>query len=149
MPVDKSRYPADWLDVRARILARATPAGEEWPRCEWCGVMDRSVIVRDRRAPRWTRDRWEYASDADALGGAKLTFVILTIAHLGTDYPDGRSGDKHDKMDCRDENLAALCQRCHLFYDLDEHIANRARTMRRRRVEAGQLELALDGAETR
>lgn len=32
--------------------------------------------------------------------------VILTVAHLN-----------HTPEDCRDENLAALCQRCHLTYD--------------------------------
>ena len=63
---------------------------------------------------------------------------MLTIAHLGTPHTDGRAGDKHDKMDCRDENLAALCQRCHLRYDIKEHMHNAARTRLRRRVERGQ-----------
>jgi len=40
--------------------------------------------------------------------------VVLTVAHLN-----------HEKMDCRDENLAALCQRCHLAYDHKRHIWNR------------------------
>jgi len=39
--------------------------------------------------------------------------VILTVAHWN-----------HDKMDVRDENLAALCQRCHLSYDHDRHVRN-------------------------
>lgn len=40
--------------------------------------------------------------------------VILTVAHLN-----------HIKEDCREENLKALCQRCHLWLDKDIHIANR------------------------
>lgn len=64
---------------------------------------------------------------------------MLTVAHLGTVKPDGTPGDKHDKMDCRDENLAALCQRCHLRYDLDEHKANAAITRRNKKLAAGQL----------
>jgi len=40
--------------------------------------------------------------------------IVLTIAHLN-----------HIKEDCRDENLQALCQKCHLNYDLKRHIANR------------------------
>jgi len=40
--------------------------------------------------------------------------VVLTVAHLN-----------HVKHDVRDENLAALCQRCHLAYDLPRHIRNR------------------------
>jgi hypothetical protein len=44
-----------------------------------------------------------------------------------------------------DENLAALCQWCHLLYDLDDHIANRRRTMAKRKADtlkgAGQLDM--------
>ena len=40
--------------------------------------------------------------------------VVLTVAHLN-----------HDPQDCRDENLRAWCQRCHLAYDLRHHQANR------------------------
>ena len=42
--------------------------------------------------------------------------VVLTIAHLD-----------HDKLnhDVDLSRLAALCQRCHLRYDLGKHIANR------------------------
>ena len=42
--------------------------------------------------------------------------VMLTIAHLD-----------HDKAnhEVTDERLAALCQRCHLGYDLGRHIENR------------------------
>ena len=44
------------------------------------------------------------------------TKVVLTIAHLD-----------HDKEnhDVKDERLAALCQKCHLGYDLSRHIENR------------------------
>lgn len=71
------------------------------------------------------------------------------MAHLGTPHADGRPGDKHDKMDVRDENLAALCQRCHLNYDRDEHRVNAARTRRRKRIEAGQMELWTTSKEQR
>lgn len=53
--------------------------------------------------------------------------VVLTVAHLGTPDAHGVS-DKHNKMDVRDENLAALCNRCHLIYDIDEHIENARKT---------------------
>lgn len=44
------------------------------------------------------------------------TKVILTIAHLD-----------HDKEnhEVDDDRLAALCQKCHLRYDLPHHINNR------------------------
>jgi 5-methylcytosine-specific restriction endonuclease McrA len=56
--------------------------------------------------------------------------VILTVAHLN-----------HTPMDCRDENLKALCQRCHLNYDREHHLKNAAETRYRRKLERGQLEL--------
>lgn len=40
--------------------------------------------------------------------------VVLTVAHLN-----------HIKADVRDENLAALCQGCHLGYDAKNHALNR------------------------
>ncbi len=40
--------------------------------------------------------------------------VILTVAHLD-----------HDRSHNRFNNLAALCQRCHLLHDLNHHIFNR------------------------
>ena len=61
--------------------------------------------------------------------------VILTVAHVGP--------NKHDKMDC--SQLEALCQRCHIREDIEEHLANSRRTRWRRKRAAmlarGQLEL--------
>jgi 5-methylcytosine-specific restriction endonuclease McrA len=60
--------------------------------------------------------------------------VVLTIAHLN-----------HDTTDNRDENLAALCNKCHLTYDAPHHVANAKATRARKRSEriaaSGQLEL--------
>lgn len=44
--------------------------------------------------------------------------VILTVAHLN-----------HKPEDCRDENLKALCQKCHLNYDKDFHKSNSKKTL--------------------
>ena len=40
--------------------------------------------------------------------------VVLTVAHID-----------HNKDNNRFDNLAALCQRCHLKHDLPQHIDNR------------------------
>lgn len=61
--------------------------------------------------------------------------VILTIAHIGP--------TKHDKMDCRPEVLLALCQRCHLTEDLEEHLQNRRKNLRLRKEKEGQLSLLI------
>lgn len=42
------------------------------------------------------------------------SMVILTVAHID-----------HDKTNNRFNNLAALCQKCHLNHDIHQHVANR------------------------
>jgi 5-methylcytosine-specific restriction endonuclease McrA len=56
--------------------------------------------------------------------------VILTVAHLD-----------HDTRNNSEDNLKALCQRCHLAYDIDHHLFNAAMTRYQRKIERGQLEL--------
>ncbi len=100
--MDKARYPPDW----ARI-SRAIKDAALW-RCEACGIA--------HGTPR-----------PSASHPGKPFCEVITCAHLGIDYPDGRPGNPHDKMDCRPENLAALCTRCHLDYDRVEHVRQRRR----------------------
>ena len=56
--------------------------------------------------------------------------VVLTVAHLD-----------HNPQNCADENLKALCQRCHLNYDAKHHARNAATTRHKRKLENGQIEL--------
>lgn len=112
-PMNRADYPRDWPAISMRIRARS---GQK---CEWCGAPNR-----------------EPHPDTGSI-------VVLTVAHLGVAKLDGTPGDKHDKRDCRDENLAALCQRCHLNYDRDDHVRHAAETRRRKREDAGQERLAL------
>ena len=102
----RTRYPANWKQISYKIRADRA----RWS-CEWC----------------------------HALQGARHpithSIVVLTVAHLGVPYPDGRPGDKHDKSDCRAENLAALCQRCHLNFDRPDHLARAKATRERKRRE--------------
>jgi len=49
--------------------------------------------------------------------------VILTVAHLD-----------HMPENSADDNLRAICQRCHLTYDAAHHAANAASTRRSRRA---------------
>jgi len=58
--------------------------------------------------------------------------VVLTVAHLN-----------HDPQDCRDENLRALCQRCHLTYDAKHHAQNAAVTRRKKQLAGGQTEMQI------
>ena len=123
MPVDMSRYPADWSAISEYIRFERANG-----RCECEGECGRGHDGRCEAIHQQPHPITE-------------SNVILTTAHLGTDKPDGEPGDKHDKMDVRLENLKAMCQACHLSFDIDEHIRNAAITRRQKRIAAGQLEL--------
>jgi hypothetical protein len=140
MPIkDMSRYPKDWKAISLRVRER-----DGWC-CKFCGLPNHSLILRRPASAEYIRYDAEQDVHIDMLGDwiklselpdwtgdVKYTKVVLTVAHLGTPHPDGTPGDKHDKLDCRDENLAALCQRCHLLYDMDEHVANRQASRRQK-----------------
>ena len=98
----RTTYPPNWPAISLQIREQRARG-----RCEWCGVL---------------------AGDHYVSGAA----VVLCVAHLGVPHADGRPGDKHDKSDCRPENLAALCQRCHLNFDRGDHLARAAATRERK-----------------
>jgi hypothetical protein len=106
-------YPADWPEISRRIRERSGGQCE----CEGeCG------LHRTHPGPRRCTER--NGARAKWAGGV----VILTVAHLN-----------HTPADCRDENLKAMCQRCHLRYDTQHHINSRRARRRREQEEAGQL----------
>lgn len=132
-PDQRARYPKDWPAISLRIRARA-----DW-RCEFCGVPNAELGA-------WISGKWHKAEPkgtglrdnprhgetfpcrrGDSVIWTKLKRVVLTVAHLN-----------HQPEDCRDENLKALCQRCHLAYDAKHHAANAAAT---RRKKAGVIDL--------
>lgn len=107
MPMNKRDYPANWPDI-----SRAIKDAAGWI-CEWCAIAHGAI--RQSAKGRPFRE-------------------VLTTAHLGVMREDGSPGDKHDKMDCRPENLACLCTRCHLNYDRVDHIRHRRENELRRRL---------------
>jgi len=149
MPVDLSRYPDDWGAISTRIKERAG-----W-QCEQCKAPHDMPILRSVEDPAkylvydYAEDvyRWPDGSEVEGYlpdeytDNPKWTHVILTVHHKGVAYPDGTPGDMHDKMDCRDENLIALCQRCHLIADGPEHVKAMRETVYQRkqrdRLESG------------
>lgn len=102
MPVDYSKYPADWKDISLSIRKRSGGQCE----CQGeCGLHKtnpgpRRCCERNGEPAKWAKGK-----------------IVLTVAHLN-----------HDPMDCRPDNLKAMCQRCHLRYDAPHHAANSART---------------------
>lgn len=116
MPCDYSKYPKDWKERRQRILDRAKN------KCEVCGVKNYSVGYWDKTGRFLTVDyvlNWleETGSDVfmDELAHIpperKPIKVVLTIAHLDHD---------EENHNVSDDRLKAMCQRCHLRYDVKE-----------------------------
>ena len=119
MPIDPAHYPADWPEISRRIRER------EGHRCKFCGVAHRIIGWRD------VRGNFHPLGEGQAApAGMKAIRIVLTVAHLN-----------HDTTDNRPENLAALCQRCHLLHDRKQHQATAGKRRRGRQRLAGQLEL--------
>jgi hypothetical protein len=113
-PENRARYPKDWKALSARI--RFDRAGG---RCECIGECD-----------------IDHAGRCDALHGQAHpvtgSTVVLTTAHLD-----------HTPENCGDDNLKAMCQRCHLRLDRHHHAANSRAT---RQARLGIRELPLEAA---
>lgn len=122
--MDKAKYPNNWPAISIQVR---TEAGN---RCEWCGVANYAEGARDCAGKWWGKERIEAAPpelfrrwfDPATL---KLIRIVLTVAHLD-----------HDESNMERSNLAALCQRCHLRHDQNQHVANATATRQRKREEA-------------
>jgi hypothetical protein len=127
MPVDRKRYSDDWEAVSQYI--RFERAGS---RCEWPGC-----TARHGEVGYWQNERFIAVHDGgEAMTlaneqGVQMVRVCLTTAHLPIDA-NGIPCDVHDKKDCSEFRLLALCNRHHLRLDAQEHATNAARTRRAR-----------------
>jgi len=109
MPIDYSKYPDNWLnEIRPKALDR------DHHRCRFCGLTNYLWIFRAEDGTPYeaimVHDEHE-ENGRDYFGtvlplDVKMIKVVLTIAHLDQDI----TNNEHD-------NLAALCQRCHLNHD--------------------------------
>lgn len=121
MPVkDKSVYPINWKQIRERILER------DQDECKFCYVPNGMIITRDDKG-NWWEAFFQDGEHFAFTGHSKPIRIVLTIAHLD-----------HDPSNNADDNLAALCQRCHLRHDIKQHVSNAAVTRRLKKEAAGQ-----------
>jgi hypothetical protein len=122
-PENKARYPADWQQVRQRILLRANFQCEH-PGCRamhgtigyWYDGAFRALHDKLWHAGYRPGDVLRYA-EGGAVYELKVIRIVLTIAHLD-----------HQPENCSDDNLRAWCQRHHLAYDAKHHQVTRYRT---------------------
>lgn len=124
-PENRCRYPANWDEIRAAILARAGN------RCEQCKVANGKRIARGA-GPFTGTYQADTAEVLDAETGEyiasvrmseyqvkNMVTIVLTIAHLD-----------HQPENCDPSNLRAWCQMHHLRHDAAHH-AETARATRR------------------
>lgn len=129
MPIreeNRKRYPSDWKAISRRIRDR------DGNRCKWCGVPNGALVTRDDTG-KWYALSPSEAEVASLIDGDVVTMIVLTVAHL----------DRTPEH-CDDDNLVALCQKCHLNYDLRIHVSNAAKTRRLRKEERGQIALGIE-----
>ncbi|MCW6511290.1 hypothetical protein [Lichenifustis flavocetrariae] len=126
-PEFKWLYPLDWPQLSAVIRFERAKG-----RCEMCG-RPHGQQVQHLGDGRWfdeERQMWRcgrgrllprlIALDSHAM---RQTKVVLATAHLD-----------HDPSNNRPRNLKALCQRCHMLHDRDEHRRQRRLTLRMRKA---------------
>lgn len=120
-------YPIDWPLISAHVrFARARG------RCETCGRPHGQYVMQlpdgrwwDEAARVWRDDQGEVAAWPDIVD---YTSAVARRIYLGTAHLD------HDPQNSRLHNLRALCQRCHLRHDREEHQRRRRLTLLRRRA---------------
>ncbi len=124
-PENRKRYPKQWPEIRARILARAGNRCEGSPKYPDCrvpnGAFRNNTTGEVVEGDSGIVEAWEFAD------GDSVTRIVLTVAHMD-----------HIPENCDDDNLRALCQRCHLAHDLREHM-QAAHATRRARRAIGEL----------
>lgn len=106
-PENRARYPKDWKAISQRI--RFDRAGGQ---CECSGECG---IIHDERCDA------RHGSSHPITG----SIVVLTTAHLD-----------HTPENCGDDNLKAMCQRCHLRMDRHLHATNSRATRLRKQGQA-------------
>lgn len=129
MPMDLSRYPKNWKAIALQIKEAA-----DW-HCENCQRPCRRPGESWDELEQRVKNDWEVYVEIDTeefgvVEVPKFNRFTLTVAHLN-----------HNPMDCRRENLKALCSVCHLRYDARHHAHSRSGNQLRRRETVGQLKL--------
>lgn len=135
MPISKAKrslYPKDWKAISLRVRDAAA-----W-KCQRCKAPGRTIARGDGddAGTYMLGDGRVFDDETGQARGmargseylvSRWVHIVLTVAHLD-----------HDPSNNADDNLRALCQKCHLAHDKAQH-AESARETRRGRKAAGNL----------
>lgn len=117
MPIDYKKYPPSWkTEIRPAILERAKHC------CEQCGLKNHAVGYRNSEGMFIECHAWLYNESKVTPDGHKVIKIVLTIAHLD-----------HDITNNDPANLRALCQKCHLSLDKDQHRQSSRKTINKKK----------------
>ena len=120
-------YPIDWKQLSAVIRFERAKG-----RCEACGRPHGRLVQHlgdgrwwDEEHGAWRNGRGRALARFKPPLGAVVrhTKVVLATAHLD-----------HDPTNNPARNLKALCQRCHMLHDREEHRRQRWMTLRARKA---------------
>jgi hypothetical protein len=117
-------YPSNWKEISKRIRER------DGQKCVQCGVNNGAFGCRDQDGNFYTEEDIDRDGIAPGVILGKAIKIVLTVAHLD-----------HDCTHNDESNLAALCQRCHLALDADQHKTNAAATRLKKKLAAGQIQM--------
>ena len=128
-PEHRWLYPIDWPE-----LSKAIRFGRAKGRCEGCGRPHGRQVQHRGDGTWWDEDArlWRDGGGkalkklpAPISGDAAAVFtrVVLATAHLD-----------HDPTNNHPRNLKALCQRCHILHDREEHGRRRGMTHKMRKA---------------
>ena len=125
MSFDRKNYPDDWKAISHRIRFERSSG-----QCECtgeCGLHGPSLF---KPGPRRCVER----NGADAIWAKGL--IMLTVAHLNA--PGGPC--QCDPHCGNPDHLKAMCQRCHLRYDIERHVESGTRKRDLKRMERRIIE---------
>lgn len=116
MPINKSKYPANWKAIATTVKENA-----DWM-CQQC--------QRPCKKPNesWDEFKYKLAKKSKAMYldcCEKPIRFVLTTSHKD-----------HDINNNKPNNLAALCSVCHLRYDAKHHAANAKKTRAAKKTSA-------------
>lgn len=171
MPIDYKKYPPNWHEISDRIRFQRAGGKCEWcgaPHGEIIvrdpnepqkfrvvsGMEIDAAILDDEHLtkvvlttahlgkPSWRCNKMGCQLQGVVLNPDFRHFDGAALCPECFNFLESIPGDKTDLADVRDENLAALCQRCHLLEDLKDRLLKRLKTKHEKELSDGQLFLS-------